>query len=475
MYLCKKLVLCLFVFFIGISMAPLSYASSLDSSLGCAVDNTFLAWATDGNHHGGAPSFVLEEGFEQDFPPVNWTNNGWQKDLYGSPCEGSHWAYSWAIGDTLTTPSLYFGPDYTTLTFQHKVESSAHPMDLEIYLDYQTPDEMLVWSYYEATYESCEVKVVNLPAYDSEHSISFVGKTSDFYGQILDDIRFETQSSVPPMDFTWSNQSEEWWFDGDAAESGMINGNAESWIQTNVTGPGTLMFNWKVSSEQDHDFLRFFIDDTEMDCISGEVDWQQTSLVFSISEGVHILNWSYETDGNWNTNGSNRGWLDKVEWYPEINDVNQSVFDRGFPIRHAVDGDWAGAQNFTPSKTFISKAGIFLRKFGAPEFDLTVELRSNGSEGTLLDTVTFTPSEIPTSWQWVEVDFVDTNVGIGSDCFIVCPPAPSGVTTSFGYEWGYAFGNQYDDGSFWFTRDGGGLWRDLPMMYEMTFRTYGHG
>ena len=64
-------------------------------------------------------------------------------------------------------------------------------------------------------------------------------------------------------------------------------------------------------------------------------------------------------------------------------------------------------------------------------------------------------------------------VGIGSDVFIVCPEAPSGVTTSFGYEWGYAFGNQYDGGAFWFTRDGGGLWRDLPTMYEFTFRTYG--
>lgn len=62
----------------------------------------------------------------------------------------------------------------------------------------------------------------------------------------------------------------------------------------------------------------------------------------------------------------------------------------------------------------------------------------------------------------------------GTDYLIVCPPAPSGVTTSFGYEWGYAWGDQYQPGSFWFTRDGGGLWRDLPTMYEFTFRTYGY-
>ena len=61
----------------------------------------------------------------------------------------------------------------------------------------------------------------------------------------------------------------------------------------------------------------------------------------------------------------------------------------------------------------------------------------------------------------------------GTSYFVVLPPAPSGITTSFGYEWAYAFGNQYDDGAFWFTRNGGVLWRDLPAMYEFAFKTYG--
>ncbi|MBS3778525.1 MAG: PKD domain-containing protein, partial [Candidatus Thermoplasmatota archaeon] len=155
-------------------------------------------------------------------------------------------------------------------------------------------------------------------------------------------------------------------------------------------------------------------------------------------------------------------------------DVNQSVFDRGFPIRHAVDGDWAGAQNFTPTMSAITKAEIYLRKFGTPTFDLTVELRENDPEGTLLDSVTVPVGDVPTAWTWFEVDFADVTVSSGTDYFIVCPPAPSGVETSFGYEWGYAFGDQYPDGSFWFTRDGGNLWRDLPTMYEFVFKTFGY-
>jgi peptidase C10-like protein len=161
---------------------------------------------------------------------------------------------------------------------------------------------------------------------------------------------------------------------------------------------------------------------------------------------------------------------------PENNetiDINQPLFNRGFPIRHTWDGDWGAAQNFTPTLENVTGAEIYLRKFGTPEFNLIVELRSNHPQGSLLDSLMFTPEEIASSWQWLPLDFVNLTVEPDTNLFIVLPPAPSNITTSFGYEWGYAFGNQYDGGSFWFTRDGGGLWRDLPTMYEFTFKTYG--
>ena len=154
--------------------------------------------------------------------------------------------------------------------------------------------------------------------------------------------------------------------------------------------------------------------------------------------------------------------------------LNQSVFDRGFPIRHAVDGDWAGAQHFIPTVDTISKVELYARVFGTPEFDLTVELRMHSPEGILIDSVSFEPTEVSSDWSWLTVDFTNTTVVEGVEYYIVCPPAPSGVTSSFGYEWGYAFGDQYTDGSFWFTRDGGSLWRDLPTMYEFSFQTFGY-
>src|SRR3989442_9113836 len=49
-------------------------------------------------------------------------------------------------------------------------------------------------------------------------------------------------------------------FDGvDAAASGTISANQESWIETTVTGPGNVSFWWYVFSD-DLDYLEFQID-----------------------------------------------------------------------------------------------------------------------------------------------------------------------------------------------------------------------
>ena len=155
-------------------------------------------------------------------------------------------------------------------------------------------------------------------------------------------------------------------------------------------------------------------------------------------------------------------------------DINQSNFDRGFPIRNTNDGSWAGAQSFIPTFDTLSRIDLYLRRFGTPDYKLLIELRENNPEGPLLETIVFSLEEVSSTWDWLEIDFSDVSLNSDSQYCIVIPFPPDRVTTSFGYEWGYAFGNQYDDGAFWFTRDGGGLWRDLPTMYEFAFRTYGY-
>jgi len=157
-----------------------------------------------------------------------------------------------------------------------------------------------------------------------------------------------------------------------------------------------------------------------------------------------------------------------------IVDVEQTVSDRPFLVRHASDGDWGGAQNFTPTLETLTKVELYMKKLGTPDFDLTVELREDSIDGTLLDTITMNPGDFSSDWEWIELDFDDISVTPDTEYFVVLNPPPTGLTTTFGYGWGYALGDMYDDGSLWFTRTSGSFWLDLPSMYDYTFRTYGY-
>ncbi|MDW7980708.1 MAG: immunoglobulin domain-containing protein [Verrucomicrobiales bacterium] len=103
--------------------------------------------------------------------------------------------------------------------------------------------------------------------------------------------------------------------DDAAAQSGAIGHNQQSVLQTTVTGPGTLTFWWRVSSELGYDFLRFYVDNFTQPVagISGETDWQQVTV--PITEGSHLLRWVYVKDGSIST-GQDAGWVDEVVFVP---------------------------------------------------------------------------------------------------------------------------------------------------------------
>ena len=84
-------------------------------------------------------------------------------------------------------------------------------------------------------------------------------------------------------------------------------------METTVVGPGTLTFLWKVSSEAGSDRLRFLINGSSQNNISGEVDWQQKT--YSIAAGTNVLRWRYTKDAA-NSSGQDRGWVDQVVWLP---------------------------------------------------------------------------------------------------------------------------------------------------------------
>jgi len=127
---------------------------------------------------------ILEEGFESGIP-TEWSNSGWLDSHYGSSHNGTGWAYSWAQGDTLTTTTLNFGNN-TRLSFWHASEVGS-PMSIEVYID-DTSTSNLLWSNYNFTYTEYNKIIIDLGNYSGYHQIIFVGKTTGFNGQLLDDI-----------------------------------------------------------------------------------------------------------------------------------------------------------------------------------------------------------------------------------------------------------------------------------------------
>ncbi len=85
-------------------------------------------------------------------------------------------------------------------------------------------------------------------------------------------------------------------------------------MQTTVNGPGTVSFYWKVSSEEDYDFLEFYIDGLLEDQISGSEDWHNMTYEVTGSAS-HTLEWRYVKDESIDR-GDDCGWVDKVEWVP---------------------------------------------------------------------------------------------------------------------------------------------------------------
>jgi len=152
--------------------------------------------------------------------------------------------------------------------------------------------------------------------------------------------------AVDAPQLTWATGGSANWYyqtsdtrDGvDAAQSGRITHNQQTWMQATVTGPGTLSFWWSVSSESRYDYLRFLIDGVEQrGSISGSVSWQQKT--YTIPSGTHTLRWMYTKDQSVSS-GSDCGRVDQVAWTPS-SASGRSVAKAVWPKAWAKSGDGA--------------------------------------------------------------------------------------------------------------------------------------
>lgn len=220
--------------------------------------------------------------------------------------------------------------------------------------------------------------------------------------------------ALDTTELAWITSGDAPWFpqvsttkDGtDAAESGTIANNQTSNMETTLIGPGSLTFWWKVSSEENYDFLRFYIKNIEqtgsLARISGEVDWVKKTV--SIPAGNQTVKWSYTKDGVASYN-SDTAWVDQVIYAPasapEIvveQPVGSNLVDGSASVSCGLVnvGSASAAISFTIRNAGTSNlTGLAVSKDGANSSDYTigslgVTTLAPGSSTTF--PVTFSPS-----------------------------------------------------------------------------------
>ncbi|MCD4695292.1 MAG: T9SS type A sorting domain-containing protein, partial [Bacteroidales bacterium] len=95
------------------------------------------------------------------------------------------------------------------------------------------------------------------------------------------------------------------------ATSGNIGHNQTSdlFITMDVLAEGEISFFRKVSSESGWDYLRFYIDGSQLEQWSGEQGWSE--FTYPVTEGTHTFKWVYYKDGSVSS-GSDCGWIDYI-------------------------------------------------------------------------------------------------------------------------------------------------------------------
>ena len=124
------------------------------------------------------------------------------------------------------------------------------------------------------------------------------------------------------------------------------NQSSELILSANVTATDEISFYYKVSSESNYDYLRFYIDGTELDAWSGEVNW--TLATYPVSSGEHTFRWAYTKDGSVDS-GSDRGWIDYIIFPPVGAPAFPDIALSAEEVSIQLEADSAGDSQFTIS------------------------------------------------------------------------------------------------------------------------------
>ncbi|HPR17940.1 MAG TPA: FlgD immunoglobulin-like domain containing protein, partial [Candidatus Cloacimonadota bacterium] len=146
-------------------------------------------------------------------------------------------------------------------------------------------------------------------------SVSVTNNIVDFSLEPLDDGTFENAT----LGGCWILSGDaDWYVDNSTSASGSFSirsGEINDDESSTISLPfycgvnDVISFSYKVSSEANYDYLKFYIDNELQDAWSGNAGWLNAE--YNASAGNHVFRWQYAKDGGVSS-GSDCAWLDDI-------------------------------------------------------------------------------------------------------------------------------------------------------------------
>jgi uncharacterized repeat protein (TIGR01451 family) len=193
---------------------------------------------------------------------------------------------------------------------------------------------------------------------------------------------------------------------GYAARSGNIANNQNSTIglTMSVETDASISFYRKVSSQADHDYLQFLMDNQVVDSWSGLVDWGIET--YPVTAGMHSFKWKYLKD-NATAENSDCAWIDDIAFPMAAADsvailgISEDTFDFGdiavgetatasFNLTNFGNDILTGTITTIPGFTvqIVETRNSAIRNRAARDLDFSID-----SGTTVSYEITFTPTE----------------------------------------------------------------------------------
>ncbi|MBQ3807301.1 MAG: leucine-rich repeat protein [Kiritimatiellae bacterium] len=202
-------------------------------------------------------------------------------------------------------------------------------------------------------------------------------------------------------DADWSVDTANGWTNGVSAKSGAITSGQSSWIETTVSGAGTLGFHWNVMGgiyrSNPFAYAKVEVDGVQQAQEYATDGWKNESLTIE-GAGVHTVRWTYLRTSARLADGD-CAWLDGLVWTPseaadpipavavdaDASKVNAMVDEVGFAdaaVKAAIGGSaeeynafkaWAGSVKGTGGDALAGEAAVVANAHAAAAYLLGAE------------------------------------------------------------------------------------------------------